>query len=629
MVTPPATASLTEELRTHDRLVRRPPARGPGRDRRLRPRAAVAPGTRRRSSPPTSRSTGGRSPAAGRRRSWPSRTRCWPTQVWDAAGVARAPYRLVDLADDAALAAATDELGGELGAVWAGDARDGFNGGGNFVRWVRDDRDRAAAAAFFRPRCDRVRVMPFLDGVPCSIHGFVLPDGTAALRPVEIVIAARPGRPDLRLRRPRHAPGTRRRPTARRCATPSAGSGAHLQRAHGYRGAFGIDGVLTADGFRPTELNTRMSAGASAVAEPDRRFFTFLQAALVAGVDTGLAPADVEALVAGDGRPPRREGRRSSPRASTPRRGGVLPGRLGRRCVHPCGRARPATCSPSARRRAACSPRSTPARRWWPAAGSRPVNAALLAYVDATYGSALRADRAGARPAHGRRLTWRGSWWSAAASAASPRRPGWPSSATRSPCWSGSTPSAGRSRRSPRTASSGTRARRRRWSRRWSATCSARAAARSSASWSSSRWTWSASTGSRTAPCSACPATPAPPSSRLRRPRAGAGPRVGRRTSTRSPTTGRCCAAPTSRTRGTPTTSRVTWRRGWTAARCCTSGCGRRSRTSGSARWPRTRSSPRATTCATCRRGRGWSPTSSSSSARGRCPAGWPGSPRR
>jgi hypothetical protein len=73
--------------------------------------------------------------------------------------------------------------------------------------------------------------------------------------------------------------------------------GAHLQRDHGYRGAFGIDGVLTADGFRPTELNTRMSAGATVVSEVDRRFFTFLQAALVAGMDTGLSAADVEGLV--------------------------------------------------------------------------------------------------------------------------------------------------------------------------------------------------------------------------------------------------------------------------------------------------------------------------------------------
>jgi hypothetical protein len=64
-----------------------------------------------------------------------------------------------------------------------------------------------------------------------------------------------------------------------------------------YRGFFTVDGVLTADGFRPTELNTRMSAGATAVSEVDRRFFTLLQANLVAGVDTGLTAADVEGLV--------------------------------------------------------------------------------------------------------------------------------------------------------------------------------------------------------------------------------------------------------------------------------------------------------------------------------------------
>jgi uncharacterized protein (UPF0262 family) len=47
----------------------------------------------------------------------------------------------------------------------------------------------------------------------------------------------------------------------------------------------------------PFELNTRMSAGASTVADVDRRFFTFLQANLVAGVDTGLTVDDLESLV--------------------------------------------------------------------------------------------------------------------------------------------------------------------------------------------------------------------------------------------------------------------------------------------------------------------------------------------
>lgn len=216
--------------------------------------------------------------------------------VWDAADVRRAPY-LITPVDEAALADATAELAGPLGAVWSGDARDGFNGGGNYVRWIRDGGDQAAALGFFKPRCDRLRVLPFLDGVPCSIHGFVLPDGTAALRPVEIAMLRNVERGSFvygglsTFWDPPAADREEMRAVVRRV-------GAHLQAAHGYRGAFGIDGVLSADGFLPTELNTRMSAGATTVAEVDRLFFTLLQANLVAGIDTGVGVADVESLVA-------------------------------------------------------------------------------------------------------------------------------------------------------------------------------------------------------------------------------------------------------------------------------------------------------------------------------------------
>ncbi len=291
----PATASLTEEVRLHDRMVHR------AQDDLRAAVDAFDPGRRGLwyTTPfvTADEPVDGRPVTGGRPASFLAlEDKLVADAVWDASGVERAPYRIVDLADDVALDAATAELGSELGAVWSGDARDGFNGGGNFVRWVRDDRDRAVAAAFFRPRCDRVRVLPFLDGVPCSIHGFVLPDATAALRPVEIVTLRDPATRTMTYSGlgttwdPPPADREAMRAAARRV-------GAHLQRDHGYRGAFGIDGVLTADGFRPTELNTRMSAGATVVSEVDRRFFTFLQAALVAGVDTGLTAADVEALV--------------------------------------------------------------------------------------------------------------------------------------------------------------------------------------------------------------------------------------------------------------------------------------------------------------------------------------------
>jgi hypothetical protein len=73
--------------------------------------------------------------------------------------------------------------------------------------------------------------------------------------------------------------------------------GDHLQTAYGYRGAFGIDGVLTADGFRPTELNTRMSAGFAQVMQLDRKLFGLLQDAVVLGEDVGVKVADLEGLL--------------------------------------------------------------------------------------------------------------------------------------------------------------------------------------------------------------------------------------------------------------------------------------------------------------------------------------------
>jgi hypothetical protein len=36
-------------------------------------------------------------------------------------------------------------------------------------------------------RADRVRVMPFLEGIPCSIHGIVFAEHVAALQPLEMV----------------------------------------------------------------------------------------------------------------------------------------------------------------------------------------------------------------------------------------------------------------------------------------------------------------------------------------------------------------------------------------------------------------------------------------------------------
>ena len=293
-VEPPPAASVTEELRGHDLLAHDLPRHAVAAIEAFDPERRGVWFT----SPfvTTDEPILGRPVTGGRPASFLAlEDKLLAEEVWAAADVPTAPHRIVPV-DARELAGATEELAGPLGAVWSGDARDGFNGGGNFVRWIVDAADRARALAFFAPRCDRVRVMPFLDGVPCSIHGVVLPDGTAAFRPVEISVLR-----NVAARRfvygglgtfwdPPAADREEMRDVVRRV-------GAHLKSAHGYRGAFGIDGVLTADGFRPTELNSRMSAGATTVAEVDRRFFTLLQANLVAGVDTGVTVADLESLV--------------------------------------------------------------------------------------------------------------------------------------------------------------------------------------------------------------------------------------------------------------------------------------------------------------------------------------------
>lgn len=288
----PRYATVSEELRDQDRVLRNPsdPVRAavdaydPGREALW----CVGPfaGTE---------AIDGRTVLGGREHAWAAlEDKLVVDGLWDDLGVRRSPTRTVDVASSDELAAASRDLDAGDGVVWVADARDGFHGGGEFTRWVVTADERASAAAFFRDRCDRLRVMPFLEGVPCSIHGIVLPDGTAVLRPVELAI--------LRGTRRRFVyggqgttwdpPGTDRdemRDVARR-------TGELLRERVGYRGGFGIDGVLTVDGFRPTELNPRFSGGLMTLARSlDLELFLLLQFNLVAARDPGVAFTDLEA----------------------------------------------------------------------------------------------------------------------------------------------------------------------------------------------------------------------------------------------------------------------------------------------------------------------------------------------
>jgi hypothetical protein len=177
--------------------------------------------------------------------------------IWDAAQIVRAPSEIVPVAD---AGAASQRLAGPMGTVWVADNKEGWHGGADYVRWVRSDIDVAEAAAWFGRHAVRVRVMPFLDGIPCSIHGWVTHDGIAVIRPLEMLVFRRLDRTGLAYGGmasfwdPPQEHRTAMRHVARKV-------GRHLVERISYVGPYGIDGVLTVDGFLPTELNPRLTAG--------------------------------------------------------------------------------------------------------------------------------------------------------------------------------------------------------------------------------------------------------------------------------------------------------------------------------------------------------------------------------
>lgn len=202
--------------------------------------------------------------------------------VWSAAGIDVAPSMVV--APDRAPAVAA-QLATTLGTVWAADNTHGWHGAGDGTKWVRDEQAASRAAAGFADM-SAVRVMPFLDGIPCSIHGIISGDGVAVGRPVEVLIlrdlanseffyagAATTWDPPAEVRE-------QMRFAARRV-------GSVLREIAGYRGAFGIDGVATGDGFFPNELNPRFTGGL-------HRLDRSIPSLDLAALDMAIVDGDVE-----------------------------------------------------------------------------------------------------------------------------------------------------------------------------------------------------------------------------------------------------------------------------------------------------------------------------------------------
>ncbi len=178
-------------------------------------------------------------------------------ELWDEAGISHAPREVVPVPN---APAAAHRLANSLGTVWVADNKEGWHGAGEYTRWVRDEAETQPALEWFQEHADTVRVMPFLDGLPSSIHGFVTDTGVAVFNPVELLIYRRGDRPAFVYAGGANFwdPPRSVHEEMRACARVI---GLLLEERMGYRGGFGIDGIATAKGFRPTELNPRLSLG--------------------------------------------------------------------------------------------------------------------------------------------------------------------------------------------------------------------------------------------------------------------------------------------------------------------------------------------------------------------------------
>jgi hypothetical protein len=148
-------------------------------------------------------------------------------------------------------------------------------------------------APFFQASCHVVRVMPFLEGIPCSIHGCVFSGSTLVLRPCEMIVFRQPGSTVLHYGRaasfwdPPDADRITMRDVARR-------AGEHLRTTLGYRGVFTVDGVLSREGFLPTELNPRFGAALGILTSKVDLSLVLLNLAVVEGEAVDWHPADLE-----------------------------------------------------------------------------------------------------------------------------------------------------------------------------------------------------------------------------------------------------------------------------------------------------------------------------------------------
>lgn len=201
-------------------------------------------------------------PSSGTRRRLGRRPTSWQmfedktvTDVlWDRLGVQRPRSIVTDrAADPSALGRLVDAGNGVVCALQpTGSAP---TGAGEGIWWWRE----GVAPEFSFDSRRRLKLMPLLPGVPVRLHGMAFAEGVSAFPPMEIIALPRLDRSTFLC-----------------CGVVPflAGAGELEELTHSigvglrklldYRGAYAVDGIMTEEGFLPTDLNTRLTSALEA-----------------------------------------------------------------------------------------------------------------------------------------------------------------------------------------------------------------------------------------------------------------------------------------------------------------------------------------------------------------------------
>jgi hypothetical protein len=219
--------------------------------------------------------------------------------LWKRVGIQHAPHAIVPAALDP-LRAAAAKLDQGMGTVWVGDNREGWHGGATMLRWIRSDADMAPAAEFLAAHCAQARVMPFLDGIPCSIHAFVTEDEVRSVRPCEMLVYRQEDTSSLHYAGaatnwiPSETQSAQMHDAVRRVGT-------QIRAEVGYRGSFTLDGICNQDGFFPTEINPRYGGalGRMSASMPDLPLY-LIHTAIASGIQLDYRLEELVDLIASE-----------------------------------------------------------------------------------------------------------------------------------------------------------------------------------------------------------------------------------------------------------------------------------------------------------------------------------------